>query len=740
MAIWLIFIISLVAATIIANGAQRLNMKAIGASGMFFSGKKKLIVIVVIALILSAIVIQIFGIKIPKKTAGPLNTQSGPGNTNPGKILYDGSGDGYYDELRLIGDIRLSNSQDFSENRAWIQYDAHHTGNTVTVSAVIDTKGNIIWESDAALGPAPMGSDFKDGLSYVNWRNRIMIIDADGTVTFQTEQEDFMILGYGDEKFLVAQYVSDFNANEWQIGAIDKNGDIVAPFKTYEDKKAEAPPSNAFDADDTGAVYIDPAMYGSDFYGTVFFNQDDAIQPGMCLYRGENVYDIRYDEYGSKRVLINIETQKTLLSTDEYLYITLLTGFENGYATVLYEDDTSRLENLNYERSVCRLGTDGALQKTVSNDWAQYILSQETEFSEGLTFIRFNEYSDPAGSFFSNVEKDNYLVYNDFILYYGAYYNVTGELVIDFPQYRGKRIYDCGPFKDGYAAMVIQGADNLSYFTVIDKNGQQMFEPRNDFQSLLISNDKYAVAKMPDHEFVVLDMSGNILLTASLYSGDVVGEFAQRVPGDRPMCPVSCGMLRVPSADKYGNDAYINVEDGSVMGAVDYDSFSVTIHGAPSSRVNDPTNSNMNSDIDNSSASTPSFDDACETLVNYYKGYLQAINQQDISYLRDATPEQKELLSERVSGTNKDYIFTFQQIIIDLDTIGFAENGGTQELEFYAAFQFSNEPRSGNGDKEHGANIQFVNMIYNEYSQSWDVASATFNSDVTIGSNQRVLK
>ena len=56
MSIWVIFIISLVVATIIVNSTYQLFMKMMGASGMYYSAKKKLIAIVVIALFLSEIV------------------------------------------------------------------------------------------------------------------------------------------------------------------------------------------------------------------------------------------------------------------------------------------------------------------------------------------------------------------------------------------------------------------------------------------------------------------------------------------------------------------------------------------------------------------------------------------------------------------------------------------------------------------------------------------------------------
>ena len=57
-----IFIISLVVATIIVNSAYQLFMKVIGARGMFFSAKKKLTAIFVVALLLTSICAQILGI------------------------------------------------------------------------------------------------------------------------------------------------------------------------------------------------------------------------------------------------------------------------------------------------------------------------------------------------------------------------------------------------------------------------------------------------------------------------------------------------------------------------------------------------------------------------------------------------------------------------------------------------------------------------------------------------------
>lgn len=66
MLIWVIFIISVVVSSIIVNKAQQLFMDFMGADGMFFSVKAKLIAILVLALILASVFCGVFGIEIPK--------------------------------------------------------------------------------------------------------------------------------------------------------------------------------------------------------------------------------------------------------------------------------------------------------------------------------------------------------------------------------------------------------------------------------------------------------------------------------------------------------------------------------------------------------------------------------------------------------------------------------------------------------------------------------------------------
>jgi hypothetical protein len=341
------------------------------------------------------------------------------------------------------------------------------------------------------------------------------IIDSSGNITFYKEQEVFEIFGYGDGKFLVAEFVSDFDTNEWRVGAIDKDGNIVVPPKAYE-------------------------ITGDEF--------------SECSYLGSNIFSIG-------NVLLNIETQSIIdLQTIPSQYAPdFYTDFEEGYAIIsigvppnhddLLGEEYPYLWGGKYKSGVYKLGTDGEIIEKIADCWEENTYGR---FSEGLIFLE----QDGDGVY-----------YDEFGVGYqyagGAYYDVYGEVVIDFPEYRGKKNYNCGAFDGGYAPMVIIGADGLSYFTLIDKNGKQMFEPRADVQNLDTSDGKYFIVEWsgdPEQSyesFSVFDITSGELLLSVVNTSN----FNELISAE-----VSCGMLRVSTL--YYGDIYVNIEDGSVIGLV----------------------------------------------------------------------------------------------------------------------------------------------------------------------------
>lgn len=89
---------------------------------------------------------------------------------------------------------------------------------------------------------------------------------------------------------------------------------------------------------------------------------------------------------------------------------------------VLYDDDKVKDVGVGINpvwittRTICSLGTDGTLAQIASNDWIQYSLRDDMEFSEGLAFISDSHFGNPEGGF---VFSEN--------LSTGAYYNIVGE-------------------------------------------------------------------------------------------------------------------------------------------------------------------------------------------------------------------------------------------------------------------------------------------------------------------------
>ncbi|RJW36422.1 hypothetical protein DXC97_20400 [Lachnospiraceae bacterium TF09-5] len=80
------------------------------------------------------------------------------------------------------------------------------------------------------------------------------------------------------------------------------------------------------------------------------------------------------------------------------------------------------------------------------------------------------------------VENNKIGIYSDGLWYYsGGFFNINGDKVIDINQYKDRIEsvrYPYPKFKDGYAVLVLKGDDNNAYYTVLDMNGEIMFEPR----------------------------------------------------------------------------------------------------------------------------------------------------------------------------------------------------------------------------------------------------------------------
>ena len=428
------------------------------------------------------------------------NTLDNKSDEDKGSASEEESNTSHDDRVEYIGaDLWLEEPSDFSEGRAFVQFvdnsevsesdiddavkavagDDDDKMNYITQhwdelnafqgrnrAALIDTQGKIIWKSEYTQNEIALRekSEFRDGAAYCifegNDKSSYYIIDTDGNVTFTKDMdEDYAILGHGSGMFLAAEHTADFDSNEWKIGAIDKNGDVVVPFQAYE--------KLSFDF-----------QWGYGGY--------------TCEYRGEGIFELAcLDGPDQWHVLINLKTQKVIYSWDDEVWqiCSFISDFEDGAATVLCNDSMEG-------QSICSLGTDGTFRETVSNFWVNYGVWEE--FSDGLAFV-----SDNYSGGMINLSTE------------GAYYNASGEKAIDFPEYQNKNPYFGGPFQNGYAVMFLEGADGRLYITVINKKGGKEFEPMDitGFDMVYMSEDgKYLTAVGGGH-ITVFDVNGKALVS-----------------------------------------------------------------------------------------------------------------------------------------------------------------------------------------------------------------------------------
>lgn len=453
--------------------------------------------------------------------------------------------------------------------------------------ALIDTQGKILWKSDRTLNDQTLTeiSEFKDGLAYFifdgNEGESYNIIDSEGNITYTKDcSEDFMFLSHGGGLFLVAEHIASLDVDEWRIGTIDKNGDIVAEYKAYEITTSKEEPLSVNEPADPASSLqeIDDALsrlaeerqkwveesweydgeIDEEYYRMIeeiemeFQNRYDELterkiqiqeqyivqaeeyqeyqtkleeyeadsqhMPETIAFDKNSIHDYRLlSEYlGENIYKVPLENGFAVLNLDSQSVISLntysestahieqfITGFGNGTATVLYnepidmekkEEDNTGDDWVTFPKnsySLCRMETDGTIIPIVSNSWTNYvlpnILNEENEFQDGLLFVPYSGGDDTTG----------------------VYYNIDGEVALEFSEYNGKTVYFCDPFHNGYALMLIQGVDQLTYFTVIDKSGKQQFEPQTGFEDIYMSSDgKYLIA-VKWHNLTVFDIVGN---------------------------------------------------------------------------------------------------------------------------------------------------------------------------------------------------------------------------------------
>jgi hypothetical protein len=346
----------------------------------------------------------------------------------------------------------------FSEGLAWVPYTEFGTKKY----AVIDKTGRTIYTTDIAVGTPTM---YQDGVSLVNINTDndrdaegFQIIDNTGKVLYSHNDSDehtIAPVGYVNGHFLIVEHVSNFDSNVWQFGTIDKLGNRLIQTETL-------PEGYTYSESPTW----DNVRLGTDETGDTFYLGDDWTCFAFSSY---HPYALNLTS-GEVRLLNPAKDSRSESVIYEIRVI-------DGYAFV-------RSESWVYKMTLTEL------------------LNGNSSF-ENNALARSSDYDTISeGLYFSNYRRDKL---TDGKTYFpeasGAYYDLSGNAVVTFPEYEG-RYFSGGAFIGAYAGMYIRGADGADYVTVIDKTGARQYEPVKvfDFSS---NNLPYSAALSSAHSYMI---------------------------------------------------------------------------------------------------------------------------------------------------------------------------------------------------------------------------------------------
>lgn len=503
-------------------------------------------------------------------------------------------------DIEYIGNSLLTNLTDFSEGRALVQYkdysevreddlqdavDAlegsdddkidylvqHWDGMQGTNRvALIDAKGKILWKSELTMADTALRevSGFKDGLAYFifngNEKSSYIIIDSDGNVTFTKDlTEDFMILGGGDGLFLTTEHIVNFDKNEWQIGTIDKYGNTVAPYKTYEigvppiePSFVESPPDYSYELEEIeNALSKVEAEYQAWVEECWDYQGDrDAEYYKMSDERNAE-YNNRRRELWDEKKKLETEYQEQLEKYEEYQEELARYEMDRKYYSprkISFDKHLSTYRKSDY-MSCAYLGENVYRLNFLGN----YVILDMN--MQGISCLW--DYHADTG-FISDFESGSTaVIYSEPVDMGYDGQEVADYIELDFPEYRGSHEYAYSLFYNGHALLEVQGADGLPYFTIIDEEGNFMFDFMEGFEDAYISEDGKYLLALNGGRLTVFDVNGKPLtridtMNIRPHAGDYVDGY--NIIGFK----ISEGIIR------FGNDGcYVNVEDGTIIGS-----------------------------------------------------------------------------------------------------------------------------------------------------------------------------
>ena len=369
----------------------------------------------------------------------------------------------------------------FVDGVGWIQY--MRDGEMYT--AAVEENGRVRFEIP---GPVWYASPFEMGVAYVVVSDNAAyypnadptvgcyeqaatavtheaVYDLDGNLWYSTAEftdGEEHILCSKDDKFVVLRHESGLDHDYWTLGTINRFGDTVDVFQSYNGLKGGLLPS--WKGKYSGTKKL-PNKYGAG-YGN---GNDGDPGDGFSRYIGDGAFYLTSGSFGK---LYQPEKQK----------LTDLKG------TILVSD---------------------VFDGKVLSYWngTYYVQDINSSDADSVQALRDNRYADihPRGfsDGFRHMMTDN-LLYHDH-----AYYNINMDRAVEISDHTNLEM-DGSIFNEGYALIALNGKDGKRYFTVIDESGTMQFEPIKAGKASQRVSDGCFVLRT-DTECAVYDIHGNYI-------------------------------------------------------------------------------------------------------------------------------------------------------------------------------------------------------------------------------------
>lgn len=330
--------------------------------------------------------------------------------------------------------VSLINGAGFSEGIAWVKYNLYKNG-------IIEAEKQYgLLRNDGKLTPLELsedindfGSEFSGGYSYINYRREdkkhFVIIDADGnTISESQDDAGYSIICGGDGMFLIHKEIRNMDTSEDLFGIIDVYGNYIyglSPCFMY----------NYSDTSDVRGVSYE-------YLGCGYF---------QAQFQGN------FGRHGIFNVILNTNNNTYTELDLEYYYSSFVEG--------LCDEKVVWSWTSSYEGGAYKVNDDG----TTTNIWYSKDYNW-VDVVAGDELIFVADKIDPGKGKYDSSAK---------------FIDINGNTCIDLASYTVVQADNdyviqtetINKFINGYAAIIIYGADGGYYLEIINRNGACEFDP-----------------------------------------------------------------------------------------------------------------------------------------------------------------------------------------------------------------------------------------------------------------------